>query len=284
MDWVIRRFHENWPKREKKGDFGRLAIVGGSRSYANTPAIVGRAANRAGIDLPHIIAPERAADMSARFALDLITEPLDGPHLDPSMVDAVSSLLEPADALVIGNGLGRSDETLQAVKAILDATSMPVVLDADALYADLKDVDLSERPSIMTPHAGEFEQLYEEVGDDLALQKEQLAKASRVYQSTIVLKGETDVISNGSERVMNQTGAKAMTKGGTGDMLAGIVGTLLCTHDTFTAAAIGTRAAGQAGEHAIDQYGASVSVAEMIDAIQHTVVHSDETSSSKTDA
>ncbi|MCJ7429207.1 MAG: NAD(P)H-hydrate dehydratase [Candidatus Nanohaloarchaeota archaeon QJJ-5] len=283
MDWVIRRFHENWPQRETKGDYGRLAIIGGSDSFSNTPAIVGRAAVRAGIDIPHIIAPRRAADMSGGFGLDLITEPLDGQILEPSMVDTVCDALDHADAFVIGNGLGRDPKTMRAVEKILAETTIPVVIDADALYAGLKDVDLKDRPSILTPHAGEFEHLYEEVGDTLALKKEQLAKAARIYQSTIVLKGERDVISNGSERTTNETGNPVMTKGGTGDMLSGIIGTLLCTHETFTAAAIGTRAAGEAGDHAADEYGEAAGVGDIIDAIRTTLIHNDEARSSSTD-
>lgn len=283
MDWVIKRFRENWPKRKHKGDHGRLLMVGGSRSYPNTPAIVGTAASRTGVDIPHILAPERAADASATHALDLIASPLDGDVLDKENAEDVIEAAEQADAMVIGNGIGREQETLEAVEMILDDTSVPVVIDADALHADLKDVDLSDRPSILTPHAGEFEQLYEEVGGKLGLKKEQVQKASRVYQSTVVLTGPTDVISNGSEQTVNKTGAPVMTKGGTGDMLAGIVGTLLCTYKPFVAAAIGTRAAGEAGEHAAEDHGQAAGITDMLDHIEDTVIHNEDASSSSTD-
>lgn len=259
------------PEDAKKTDFGRVGFIGGSRDFPNTPAICALASLRAGADLNVIMAPERSADACSVFAPDLITQPLDGDYLAPSMVDRVLEQVDSFSSLVIGNGLGHRPETLEAVEEIVRQTEVPLVLDADALRADIKSLDLDDRKVVLTPHRKEFERLYEEPEGELAAIKEKVTKAARVFGATIVLKGPTDVIANGGDVNAVFAGNPYMTKGGTGDVLAGICGALLARADPIDAGRIAAGIAGTAGDLAADEYRQSFTLEEMMDRIGEAI-------------
>jgi len=140
-----------------KYDFGHLLVVGGSKLYSGSPALNALAAYRTGVDLVTVVAPQRAADIVATFSPDLITYPVTGDHFQPAHLEEVVSLLDQKTALVIGGGMGREKGTLEFVKQFLLQVELPVVVDADAIYAaaEIKD-QLVGKPLVFTPHAHEF--------------------------------------------------------------------------------------------------------------------------------
>jgi len=251
----------------KKGDFGKIAVVGGSTEYPNTPAIVAMSVLRAGADVSVIFAPERSADRSASFAPDLITRPLDGDRLETDHVPQLAETLSGFDALVIGNGLGTDSATLTGVEELLEATELPVVIDADALHSDIRSCDFTGREVLLTPHRGEFERLYEEPGEELALLKEQVEKASRILGATVLLKGPRDVVSDGERRFVNEIGNPYMTKGGTGDVLAGVCGALLARTTAIEAGYLGAEIIGRAGDYAAAEVKQSMMVEDLMQEI-----------------
>ncbi|MDY6778821.1 MAG: NAD(P)H-hydrate dehydratase [Candidatus Nanohaloarchaea archaeon] len=266
MAWLKPAFPER-PEDAKKGDYGRVVAVGGSRDLPNTPAIVATAASRAGADLPFINAPERPADACSSFALDLITRPLEGERLLPGHVDRIRQSIDDSTVLVIGNGVGRSQASVQAVQQLVAETDVPVVLDADALHADVAGMRLADRKAVLTPHRGEFKALYEEPGESLAVRKEQVAKAARVVDATIVLKAPRDVVSDGEDTVVNETGNPYMTKGGTGDVLAGITAALLARYRPLEAGFLAAQVAGIAGDRAADELRQSLMLDDVLEEI-----------------
>ncbi len=260
------------PEREEnsvKGDNGRVLVVGGSRRFTNTPAIVALGALRTGVDLVTVAAPERTARIAPTFALNTVSEPLDGDVLGPDHVDSVVAQAETADCLVIGPGLGDDEETREAVSAVLDGYKGSVVLDADGLHAASRDPWVLDEQTVLTPHAEEFKLVAGvHPGEETAERKEAVEEAAAELGCTILLKGPDDVISDGGDAVVSTTGNPYMTRGGTGDILAGIVAGLMA-QDTqpFQAAVTGAEVNGAAGDRALDRHGPGFLLEEMIDAV-----------------
>jgi len=230
-----------------KYDFGSLLIIGGSKLYHGAPALAGLAALRSGVDLVTIAAPERAADLIAGVSPDLITYPLNGDYLSQKHIRQLIKLSEKKTAVLIGNGLGKEKETISAVIKFLRKNKLPVVIDADALTAVSKNEKVIKKNNILTPHFHEF---YLLSGKEAAADLKRVVKleAKRLH-ATILLKAHIDTISNGVKVEQNKTGSIFMTKGGTGDTIAGICASLLAQgNSSFTAACAAAYINGKAGE------------------------------------
>lgn len=251
------------PKRaggEHKGDFGRVLIVGGSRDYSGTPALVGLAALRTGADLVTVCCPSYAAE-KMRCYPDLMIHPLGSEsHLQESDVEGILSMS--FDSVVLGNGLGLSEESRDAVKRLLKEIEKPVVVDADALK--LMKPKHIKKTFILTPHSKEFEILFGEAPIDRVAAAE---KQAREHGCVILLKGPVDVVSDGKRTKLNHTGNPGMTVGGTGDVLAGIVGALSAKADIFTAACAGAFLSGLAGDLVLKDRGYSITASDCIEKI-----------------
>jgi NAD(P)H-hydrate epimerase len=167
-----------------------------------------------------------------------------------------------ADAVLAGPGMVRgnreytgSQEDFNQTRARLlpalqKAPQKQWIIDAGALQTlELKELSGLKTP-ILTPHLGEFEQLFKVRISDLSLsaQAQTVVTKAKEHNCIILLKGNTDIIASPTELILNSTGNEGMTKGGTGDVLAGLVAALSCTHPPFASAAIGAYVNGQAGD------------------------------------
>ncbi|RLI31205.1 bifunctional ADP-dependent NAD(P)H-hydrate dehydratase/NAD(P)H-hydrate epimerase [Candidatus Bathyarchaeota archaeon] len=243
-----------------KGECGRVLVVGGSDLYSGAPALTALAAYRAGVDLVYVAAPEPAAHSIAEFSPSLITLKLRGDFLSPSNQWAVRPFLERVDAVAIGPGLGRREETFEAVKMLLEAVEearLPVLLDADAIKAFAGFKRRLDTPAVFTPHRGEFKTLTgKDLPTKLDLMGEVVKEEAQALGATILLKGPVDVISDGSEVKFNWTGNPGMTVGGTGDVLSGIVVALMAKgFSPFRSAVAGAFVNGAAGDFAYSEKG-----------------------------
>ncbi|MFB6076851.1 MAG: NAD(P)H-hydrate dehydratase [Candidatus Nanohaloarchaea archaeon] len=254
-----------------KGDHGHVLVVGGSHRYTNTPAIVALGALRTGIDLVTVAAPERSARVVPTFALNIVSKPLPGDHLGTGHVDTVTDLAETVDVIAIGPGLGRTEGTAAAVRDIL-ASGIPAVIDADAIPAVASHPGRCEG-NILTPHAGEFETLTGvHPGDDTGDREDAVTAAAAERDCTVLLKGPTDVISDGDRTATVTAGTPAMTRGGTGDVLTGIAAAVLArTGDPFDSARAAASLNGTAGEEAQTVHGDGFLIEEMIDSISQVL-------------
>lgn len=274
----LRPFYPPRPEESRKGDFGRIVVVGGSERYAGAPAFNALAALRAGADLATVIAPRRAADLVASYAPDLITVPVEGDF--PELAD-VEEHLPRADALVVGGGIERSAKSHRALRAILGAVRTPMVVDAEALRALAADPGLvAGKAALLTPHGGEFEALAGRKwpNDDKARETECRDLAQR-YGATVIVKGRREVISDGRQIARDEAGSPYLTKGGYGDLLAGAAGaTLARGHTPFDAARVAAFLVGSAGERAARELGestlASDALARIADAIRENAPRS----------
>jgi hydroxyethylthiazole kinase-like uncharacterized protein yjeF len=236
-----------------KGDFGRLLVVGGSETYSGAPALVALAALRSGVDLAYVAAPEKVAYAVSSMAPDLITVKLGGTYLRPDSTDQIRGWLEKATAAVVGPGLGLYSETKKAVERLIataEELGKPLLLDADGLKAFSEFKRPLQVPSVLTPHTGEYQILAgKELPSDLDGKVERVKKMAERLNAVILLKGGTDIISDGKRVKLNFTGNPGMTVGGTGDVLSGTVGAFLAQKvDPFEAAAAGAFINGAAGD------------------------------------
>jgi len=247
-----------------KGDFGRLLVVGGSKEFIGAPILAGKAATRTGVDLVTVMCPGYVAERIP-FDPNLIVNPLESEFY--LQKDDVNSILEKEfDSIVIGNGLSQKDESRYALKKLLrNLKDKPVVLDADALK--LIKRSWLRKNFILTPHSGEFKILFGDSAETLAEKKGVVEKHARKTQAVILLKGPVDIVSNGEITKFNKSGNAAMTVGGTGDVLAGIIGAFSCWTDSLTASCAGAFLCGLAGDLALSDLGYAITATDMIDKI-----------------
>ena len=255
------------PKRkgdEHKGEFGRVLVVGGSREFTGAPVLTGKAALRTGVDLVTIMCPRFVAERIP-FDPNLMVTPLNSEfYLEKGDVDSI--LEKEFDSIIIGNGLSQQQESKYALKKLLrNLGEKRVVLDADALKL-VKPSWLREN-FILTPHEREFRILFGEPGETLEDKMEAVEKKSRKTKATVVLKNPVDIISNGKITKLNKSGNAAMTVGGTGDALAGIIGAFHCWTTPFRTACAGAFLCGVAGDLALNDLGYAIMATDLIDKI-----------------
>jgi len=260
------------PASSHKGDFGRLLVIGGSENFTGAPAFSGLAATKCGTDLVYVASPEKTAETVASYSPDLITIRLPGEHLKPSGISELERWVKISDALVLGPGIGLHEDTTEFVwKAISLAESLnkTLVLDADALKIFGRRKRRLKTPTVMTPHAGEFAAVAQrKPGDGLELKVEAAVQLAKEVEATVLLKGPTDIITDGKRTKLNKTGNPYMTVGGTGDVLTGIIGAFLAQHvDPFRGAVAGAFLNGLAGDMLIEENGPAISSSSLVEYI-----------------
>ena len=244
------------PKRgpkAHKGAGGEVLVIGGG-PYQGAPWLAGLGALRAGADIVRIASPVFEP------VPDLIYERLEGKKVGNEHIEQLAALARRADVVVIGNGLGTESH---AVVQALAPSCKKAVFDADALRLPLP-VALGE--TIYTPHAGEFQRITGTRLPDDTPGRARAAKGSGI-PGTILLKGHIDIITDGNRVRFNRTGDPSMTVGGTGDVLAGICGALLCTLPAFEAACIAAYVNGRAGEAVAAERGGGLIASDIVEKI-----------------
>lgn len=279
---ILKNIYKKRPPEARKYDFGLLLVIGGSGFYSGSPALSALAAFKSGVDMVRIIAPKRAADIIASFTPDLAAYPLEGDWLKKEHLATLLTLTESAKAVsrgkaavVIGGGTGRSKEVQEAILEYLSQVSLPVVIDADAIHALGENPEIIKgKPFLVTPHTYEFfvltkKEIYQLPEEEkIKMVQEEAAR----LQTTILLKGPIDIISNGKEVALNKTGSSLMTVGGMGDTLAGIAGALMARGITpFESAQAAAYINGKAGELAGKKLGESVMATDLIEAIPEVI-------------
>jgi hydroxyethylthiazole kinase-like uncharacterized protein yjeF len=253
-----------------KGDSGRVLVIGGG-PYTGAPAFTGMAAMRSGVDLTFVATPEASALPVAIYSPNYIVRTLDGDILREDHVKGLLQFSMGMDVVAIGPGLGTAPETISAIQSIVRSAEKPLVIDADAIGAcGAKPQILKRKHGVITPHAGEFKKLTGKTlpQDDIDKRKALVREAASRLRMTILLKGPVDIISDGACIKMNRIHNDAMTVGGTGDVLTGIVAGLIAQKATpFAAARIGAFTAGLAGDLAFEEKSYGLLATDVIEKI-----------------
>ena len=244
-----------------KGTFGKILLLCGSRGYTGAAALAAMGALRTGAGLVYLGVPDCIYEIEAIKLTEPVIIPVadDGTTYDSTAVEKILALLQGKDAVLIGPGIGQSQGSEAVVCAVLENFKGPVVLDADGINVmdTHKDI-LRERTgsTILTPHDGEFRRFGGILTDDRAESAAELAKDLNVI---VLLKGHRTVITDGKCTYINTTGNPGMATGGSGDVLSGIIVSLLGQGiPPLEAAASGAWLHGAAGDlcaHEIGQSG-----------------------------
>jgi NAD(P)H-hydrate epimerase len=220
-----------------KGKFGHVLVVGGSYGTAGAPSMSSIAALRTGAGLVSAGVPKSIVNLVAAIAPELMVKPLDeGPDgaiaLSNLAGDKLYKLLERISVLAIGPGLSQRGEAKQVARELLARTTIPVVLDADGLNAFEGATDLLDggsRTLVLTPHPGEMARLAGLTVKQVEADRIGLARNfATKHKLTLVLKGWRTLVAHPDGSIaVNTTGSPAMAKGGSGDILTGIVAAML---------------------------------------------------------
>ncbi len=253
------------PVRERvshKGDYGKLLILAGSVPYTGAPTLCARAAVRAGAGLVYLGVPSDIYEITAVKNDEAMPFPLApgepgrGDVLSEEAAAAVREKLSGCGVCVIGPGLGRSERTKALVNLALRGGGIPVAADADALWAiaeDLTVLDEAAASVVLTPHEGEFARL---LGRPVKDRLNDAMGFARDHRCAVVLKGHRTVCAfpDGKGYIID-AGNPGMAKGGSGDVLAGVIGAMLCQLPSRRAVVTACWLHARAGDIAAGKYG-----------------------------
>ncbi|MBO5415886.1 MAG: NAD(P)H-hydrate dehydratase [Clostridia bacterium] len=248
------------PERSNKGSFGRVLCVCGSYGMAGAAYLCALGAYRAGAGLVEIFTPEENRIILQTLLPEAVLTVYDKDSPD---TDSLAERLAASDSVAVGCGLGKSKTALTLLKAVLKSTQTTTVIDADALNL------ISEHPfllkyakgHIVTPHAGEMSRLtglsIEEILKDTARAAQEFAENNSLI---CVLKDHNTVVSDGTDKIyLNRSGNSGMATGGSGDVLAGVIASLLAQRhlslSPLEAASFGVYIHGLAGDRAANTLG-----------------------------
>lgn len=226
-----------------KGDFGKVLVVGGAVGYTGAPWLTASAAVRSGCGLVYLGVPESIWEIETVRCVSAMPFPLADRRgrLSRRALPELLERLEGCDVLALGPGLGRGESARQLVLEVLRQMEKPVVLDADGINALEGHIDSLDsrrgRVTILTPHGGEFAR----IGESLAGDPVGTARAfAREHGCVLVLKGHRTVTAGPEGNVLvNTTGNSGLAKGGSGDVLTGLIASLLAQGASPVMAAAG---------------------------------------------
>ena len=250
-----------------KGQNGNVLVVGGNNEYSGAPALAALSSLRSGVDMSIVACPTSVASTIRSYSPDLIVKGLSDKYINFDDTSRILELSKKADSMVIGCGIGIEEETRLALNEMIEKIQNPIVIDADALKILDSDLISEHRHEIvLTPHKAEFKAFFGvDIPEKLSQKIDIVLEYSKEYGCTVVLKGNVDIISDGEAIRLNATGNPGMTVGGTGDVLAGLIGGLLAQgHNAYESAYLGAFINGAAGDIAKKEYGYNFLASDVI--------------------
>lgn len=251
----------------KKGDNGIVLVVGGNRIYHGAPLLASLAALRSGTDLVYTAVPRSNIVATRSFSPNIIALPLPDDKLTVGSSNRLLAVIpKRPDSAAIGMGMtiAKPAALLTIIKGLL-ARNSKLVLDASALIPSMLD-EISGTETIITPHIGEYKRIFGKNLPDSEVERiSNIQKCAKQYRIVILLKGRIDIISDGERVGINRTHNCAMTVGGTGDILTGIVAGLLTKVKPFEASLLGSYFNGVAGNLAYKRIGLHLAATDLLE-------------------
>lgn len=255
------------PIREKdahKGDFGTVLVIAGSSSMRGAAALAALGALRTGAGLVRIASVEKCIDTVAALVPEATYIELECDDYGYMLYDpnckAILDAMKKADAVVIGCGMGVTTDTIELTKFVTENAECPVIIDADGINCIASDIDIllkKKTDIVITPHPGEMARL---LGCETSAVNENRMFAAEKYAEqfgiTVVLKGAGTIIANSRLCAANHTGNPGMSRGGSGDILAGIIASVAAQGcSVYDSACAGVYLHGLAGDAAAERLG-----------------------------
>lgn len=267
---LVKKFIPSRKASSRKGDNGTVLVVGGSYIYHGAPILSSIAALRSGTDLVYTAIPKINVASTRSISPNLIVIPLvDQKITRGAVTKLLGAIPKNLDSATIGMGLAVQDRNalLLLIQSLLDK-DVRLSLDASALVPEILSL-VSNKNVVVTPHAGEFKRLF---GISPPASKNERIKLveqkAKEFGVTVLLKGPTDVISNGNTTYLYSKRIPAMTVGGTGDVLSGLVAGLLAKNrNTLESAAAASFINGLAGKAVQTKYGLHMTSMDLLEFI-----------------
>jgi ADP-dependent NAD(P)H-hydrate dehydratase / NAD(P)H-hydrate epimerase len=266
---------------DNKYTAGSVVVVGGSTGFTGAPSLTAEAAMRAGAGIVTVCVPEPLNPVFELRLVEAMSRPCpadEAGRMAPEGAEAILEATEKAKAVAIGPGLGRSAGTQEVVRILLDRLEVPVVLDADGLWAltgHLEWVFSRDAPTVLTPHAGELGRLLDQSSSWVdAHRLEAVSGGADDVGATVLLKGaDTLVAAPGKGVLVCDLGNPGLATAGTGDVLTGVVAAFLAKGtDAPTAAAAAAAAGGVAAVIAAERHGTQGLIArDVIEALSPAI-------------
>ena len=267
---LVKNFIPSRKFASRKGDNGKVLVLGGSYFYHGAPVLSSLAALRCGTDLVYTCVPKINVQATRAISPNLIVLPLVDAKLTRGAVHKLLGIIpKELDSATIGMGLAIQDiEALKLLVTSLLNQDVRLSLDASALISDILPV-IKNKKVIVTPHAGEFKRLFGELPSES--KKERIStveKHAKENGLVILLKGPTDIVSDGQKTYLNVKNTPAMTVGGTGDVLSGVVaGMLSKNRNPLESAAAAVFINGKAGTLAQKKHGLHIVATDLLEFI-----------------
>ena len=255
------------PKRAidaHKGAFGRVLVIGGSSSMRGAAAFASLGAFRSGAGLVSVASVEKCINTVSVLVPEATYIELEGDSsgfilYEPNR-ERLLEAMEKANAIVLGCGMGVTQDTIELTRFVSENAKCPLVIDADGINCISNDIDILVKKGsdvIITPHAAEMARI---IGceTDFILENRIIAaeKYAEKYEITVVLKGAGTIVANNRCTAVNHTGNPGMSVGGSGDILAGMIGSIIAQGcDIFDSACAGVYMHGLAGDSAAEKIG-----------------------------
>ena len=264
---IVEKFIPSRTNDSRKGDNGKVLVVGGSYIYHGAPALSSLAALRSGSDLVYTCVPKINAFSTRSISPDLIVIPMADSKLTRGTVNKMLGQVPvDIDSTAIGMGLAIQDvEAIKLlVKSLLDR-NVRVSLDASSLIKEILPI-IEGQNVIVTPHSGEFKRIFgEPVKNEINSRISLCEKFAKKHSITILLKGQDDIITNGDTTYTNSTLTPCMTVGGTGDVLSGLTaGFLSRNKNMIESASAATFVNGAAGEILQKEFGNHILASDLV--------------------
>ncbi len=239
-----------------KGDYGRVLVVAGSPGMAGAAVLAGEAAYRSGAGLVYLCCPAPVADVLSVKQTCAVVRPFEEAGAAEQILEFAAS----CTAAVIGPGLSLAPRIAEAVREVVTRIEIPFVLDADGLNAFETAPEVlthGKAPRVLTPHPGEASRLVKRPAAEIQADRAAAAREmARRFLAVTVLKGHRTVVTDGAKTYVNRTGNPGMATGGSGDVLAGMIGALIGQGlAPYDAACLGVERHGRAGDLAARRVG-----------------------------
>jgi NAD(P)H-hydrate epimerase len=260
----LRPYFQKRKRDSYKGTYGHLLILSGSLGKTGAAVMAAKAALRMGAGLVTVATAKSCLSLVARAMMELMTEPLPETEEKTISEEALSQtigLLRGKDALLLGPGMSTHPSTAKFVLSLLPKIKIPLIVDADGLNILAQNPEVLKRlsePAVLTPHPGEFARLVRLSHDEVLAKKLELAPAfARKYNLYLVLKGYRTLIATPQGRVfINPTGNPGMATGGSGDVLSGMIASLMMQEkDILGATLAAVYVHGLSGDIAVQKLG-----------------------------
>lgn len=260
------------PKRKAnshKGDYGKILVIGGKVGMGGAVLLSSMASLKMGAGLVTACIPKEMSGYIGELPYEVMTMPMDFSE----DADKIADLVNNYDVVLFGNGIGREEYVFTLLSKILDKIEVPIVIDADGLFALSKFPEkITGKKAVLTPHSMEMARLLGVDVETVEKNRFELSKEfSEKYNVTLVLKGNHSIITapDGHQNI-NMTGNSGMATAGSGDVLAGMTASLLAICEPFSAATLAVHFHGKSGDRARDNLcEASVMAGDIIEGLPH---------------